>query len=109
MERRPEAKGELSDETDNDLQMAPELMLELAHKAAEFFGSENRDLARRKCLGWRVPGGTGKTTLERSARRWAVPNGKFSLRLCIANHTTAWPGTMCARPLRLPSDSGERH
>ena len=32
MERRSEAKRELSDETDNSLQMAPELMLELARK-----------------------------------------------------------------------------
>ena len=34
MERRPEANRELSGETGNGLQMAPELMLELAHKAA---------------------------------------------------------------------------
>ncbi len=35
MERQSEAKRELSDETDNSFQMAPELMLDLARKAAE--------------------------------------------------------------------------
>ena len=35
MEKQPEEKRKLSDEESNGLQMAPELMLELAHKAAE--------------------------------------------------------------------------
>ena len=46
MERRPEAKGELSDETDNGLQIAPELMLELARKAAELLVARTETLPR---------------------------------------------------------------
>jgi len=44
MERRSETKRELSDETGNGLQMAPELMLELARKAAELLVARTETL-----------------------------------------------------------------
>ncbi|MDE2723107.1 MAG: hypothetical protein OXI59_06995, partial [Gemmatimonadota bacterium] len=44
MERRSDTKQELSDETGNGLQMAPELMLELAHKAAELLVARTETL-----------------------------------------------------------------
>ena len=44
MERRSDTKQELSDEADNSLQMAPELMLELARKAAELLVARTETL-----------------------------------------------------------------
>ena len=44
MERQSKTKGELSDEAGNSLQMAPELMLELAHKAAELLVTRTETL-----------------------------------------------------------------
>ena len=40
-----------------DLQMTPEQMLDLAHKAVERVVERIERLPRRKCLGWRFPAG----------------------------------------------------
>ena len=96
MERRPEAKGELSDETDNDLQMAPELMLELAHKAAEFL------VARTETLpGENAWDGEFREGLEKQLLKDPLEDGRSpmeSFHSGCASPTTPRPGLgRCAR------------
>ena len=92
MEKQPKEKRKLSDEESNGLQMAPELMLELARKAVVCFRINPADTAIEE----EELAEINKTILARIF--WedkafissTLLHGKFSLRLCIVNHTTTW-------------------